>query len=160
MTIWNLTSLSDNPVVSTQVKLGILDYALHTLNQIQRKWVYLEPIFGMGALPAEQGRFRRVEEEFRDIMSKVSYAVLGIRPKWRENERTVRVVLIYPEKPGASVGWPWYSLCLVVFAGFYCGPHIDNALLNRKLINGTRAVSKNDSTLRSAFGVNPLLTPN
>lgn len=54
-----------------QVKLGILDYALHTLNQIQRKWVYLEPIFGMGALPAEQGRFRRVEEEFRDIMAKV-----------------------------------------------------------------------------------------
>lgn len=54
-----------------QVKLGILDYALHTLNQIQRKWVYLEPIFGMGALPAEQGRFHRVEEEFRDIMSKV-----------------------------------------------------------------------------------------
>ena len=55
----------------TQVKLGTLDYALHTLNQIQRKWVYLEPIFGMGALPAEQGRFRRVEEEFRDIMAKV-----------------------------------------------------------------------------------------
>lgn len=53
------------------MKLGILDYALHTLNQIQRKWVYLEPIFGMGALPAEQGRFRRVEEEFRDIMAKV-----------------------------------------------------------------------------------------
>lgn len=53
------------------MKLGILDYALHTLNQIQRKWVYLEPIFGMGALPAEQGRFRRVEEEFRDVMAKV-----------------------------------------------------------------------------------------
>lgn len=53
------------------MKLGVLDYALHTLNQIQRKWVYLEPIFGMGALPAEQGRFRRVEEEFRDIMAKV-----------------------------------------------------------------------------------------
>lgn len=24
------------------------------LNQIQRKWVYLEPIFGRGALPAQQ----------------------------------------------------------------------------------------------------------
>ncbi|CAM9326693.1 unnamed protein product, partial [Choristocarpus tenellus] len=54
-----------------EAKLGILDYALHTLNQIQRKWVYLEPIFGRGALPTEQGRFRRVEEDFRDIMSKV-----------------------------------------------------------------------------------------
>lgn len=59
-------------LVSLQVKLGVLDYALHTLNQIQRKWVYLEPIFGMGALPAEQGRFRRVEEEFLDIMAKVT----------------------------------------------------------------------------------------
>ncbi|CAN0042899.1 unnamed protein product [Ascophyllum nodosum] len=57
--------------ITYEVKLGTLDYALHTLNQIQRKWVYLEPIFGMGALPAEQGRFRRVEEEFRDIMAKV-----------------------------------------------------------------------------------------
>ncbi|CAM9184751.1 unnamed protein product, partial [Discosporangium mesarthrocarpum] len=54
-----------------EVKLGILDYTLHTLNQIQRKWVYLEPIFGRGALPAEQGRFHRVEEDFRDIMAKV-----------------------------------------------------------------------------------------
>lgn len=62
-----------------QVKLGILDYALHTLNQIQRKWVYLEPIFGMGALPAEQGRFRRVEEEFRDIMAKVGNSVEAAR---------------------------------------------------------------------------------
>ncbi|CAB1119426.1 unnamed protein product [Ectocarpus sp. CCAP 1310/34] len=58
-------------VSAIMVKLGVLDYALHTLNQIQRKWVYLEPIFGMGALPAEQGRFRRVEEEFRDIMAKL-----------------------------------------------------------------------------------------
>lgn len=37
--------------------------------------MYLEPIFGMGALPAEQGRFRRVEEEFRDIMAKVGTGV-------------------------------------------------------------------------------------
>lgn len=30
------------------------------LNGIQRKWVYLEPIFARGALPHEQARFRRV----------------------------------------------------------------------------------------------------
>ncbi len=29
-------------------RLGILDECLHTLNQIQRKFVYLEPIFGRG----------------------------------------------------------------------------------------------------------------
>ena len=49
-------------------KLADLDEYLHNLNQIQRKWVYLEPIFGRGALPREQGRFRRVDDDFRLIM--------------------------------------------------------------------------------------------
>lgn len=31
-----------------------LQEGLGLLNQIQRKWVYLEPIFGRGALPAQQ----------------------------------------------------------------------------------------------------------
>ncbi len=70
-------------------RLGILDECLHTLNQIQRKFVYLEPIFGrgkscsrsknfilylffVGALPKEQGRFRGVDKEFRDIMTEIS----------------------------------------------------------------------------------------
>jgi dynein heavy chain 2 len=52
-------------------KMSLLDNALHSINQIQRKWVYLEPIFGRGALPAEQGRFKRVDDEFRDMMGKV-----------------------------------------------------------------------------------------
>ncbi|KAF1791084.1 P-loop containing nucleoside triphosphate hydrolase [Phytophthora cactorum] len=41
------------------------------LNIIQRKWVFLEPIFSKGALPSEQSRFRRVDEEFTDIMGSV-----------------------------------------------------------------------------------------
>ncbi|CAF1667385.1 unnamed protein product, partial [Adineta ricciae] len=53
-------------------RLGILDECLHLLNQIQRKFVYLEPIFGRGALPKEQGRFRGVDKEFREIMSEVA----------------------------------------------------------------------------------------
>ena len=44
-----------------------LDEFLHNLNQIQRKWVYLEPIFGRGALPKEQGRFKRVDNDFRFV---------------------------------------------------------------------------------------------
>ena len=44
-----------------------LDEYLHNLNQIQRKWVYLEPIFGRGALPREQGRFKRVDDDFRFV---------------------------------------------------------------------------------------------
>lgn len=67
----------------------MLDYALHTLNQIQRKWVYLEPIFGMGALPAEQGRFHRVEEEFRDIMAKVKYIIR--KDSWIDVSFSLRV---------------------------------------------------------------------
>ena len=52
--------------------MGILDECLHSLNQIQRKFVYLEPIFGRGALPKEQGRFRGVDKEFRDIMAEIA----------------------------------------------------------------------------------------
>ena len=49
-------------------KLTVLDGALAQLNPIQRKWVYLEPIFGRGAMPHEQARFKRVDEDFRAIM--------------------------------------------------------------------------------------------
>ncbi|CAF0769940.1 unnamed protein product [Adineta steineri] len=75
-----LSSLKDSPYYKNfegpaqiwEQRLGILDECLHTLNQIQRKFVYLEPIFGRGALPKEQGRFRGVDKEFRDIMSEIS----------------------------------------------------------------------------------------
>jgi hypothetical protein len=53
------------------VRMAALDTYLHALNQIQRKWVYLEPIFERGALPSEQPRFRRVDVEYRDIMNKL-----------------------------------------------------------------------------------------
>ncbi|KAG2456324.1 DYHC2 protein, partial [Polypterus senegalus] len=71
-----LQSLKDSPyykffadkVSLWESKLAELDEYLHNLNQIQRKWVYLEPIFGRGALPREQARFKRVDEDFRSIM--------------------------------------------------------------------------------------------
>ncbi len=49
-------------------KLMGIDEYLQKLNAIQRKWVYLEPIFGRGALPSQQGRFQRVNDEYRQIM--------------------------------------------------------------------------------------------
>ncbi|CAF2056597.1 unnamed protein product [Rotaria magnacalcarata] len=75
-----LSSLKDSPYYKNfegqahiwEQRLGILDECLHTLNQTQRKFVYLEPIFGRGALPKEQGRFRGVDKEFREIMSEIS----------------------------------------------------------------------------------------
>lgn len=49
-------------------KIGGIDEYLAKLQVIQRKWVYLEPIFGRGALPQEQHRFRRLDEDYRSIM--------------------------------------------------------------------------------------------
>ncbi|XP_068122972.1 cytoplasmic dynein 2 heavy chain 1 isoform X2 [Hyperolius riggenbachi] len=74
-----LQSLKDSPyykgfedkVSIWERKLAELDEYLQNLNQIQRKWVYLEPIFGRGALPREEARFNRVDEDFRSIMSDI-----------------------------------------------------------------------------------------
>ena len=74
-----LASLKDSPwfepfeatasVIEKQ--FADLDHHLHSLNAIQRKWLYLEPIFGRGALPAQQARFRRIDDDFRSVMAKV-----------------------------------------------------------------------------------------
>lgn len=52
-----------------ETQMALLDQALTQLNIIQRKWIFLEPIFSKGALPSEQSRFRRVDDEFTTIMS-------------------------------------------------------------------------------------------
>ena len=51
--------------------LSLLGSSLTELQLIQRKWLYLEPIFGRGALPHEQSRFLKVDEDFRSLMSEV-----------------------------------------------------------------------------------------
>lgn len=74
-----LQSLKDSPYFAGfadkatlwESRLADLDECLHNLNQIQRRWVYLEPIFGRGALPREQSRFKRVDGDFRAIMQDV-----------------------------------------------------------------------------------------
>ena len=45
-----------------------LDVWLSQLNHIQRKWIYLEPIFARGSLPKESSRFKKIDDEYRDIM--------------------------------------------------------------------------------------------
>ena len=68
-----LNSLKDSPYYGGfedkagmwEKKLVELDEHLRQINVIQRKWVYLEPIFGHGALPREQGRFLRVDSDFK-----------------------------------------------------------------------------------------------
>ncbi|KAM9359311.1 cytoplasmic dynein 2 heavy chain 1 isoform 6-T6 [Symphorus nematophorus] len=74
-----LQSLKDSPYYRSfqdkvslwEVRLSDLDEYLLSLNAIQRRWVYLEPIFGRGALPREETRFKRVDEDFRSIMSDI-----------------------------------------------------------------------------------------
>eukprot|EP00667_Euglena_gracilis_P000034 EG_transcript_34 len=71
-----LGSLKDSPYFSLfadkatawDKKFITLDESLVLLSQIQRKWVYLEPIFSKGALPAEEARFKRIDSEFLGIM--------------------------------------------------------------------------------------------
>lgn len=53
-------------------RLGLLDEYLHLMNSIQRKWVYLEPIFGRGALPQEQERFNNVDKQYLGVMRQVA----------------------------------------------------------------------------------------
>ncbi|XP_075905861.1 cytoplasmic dynein 2 heavy chain 1 [Nelusetta ayraudi] len=74
-----LQSLKDSPYYRSfqdkvslwETRLSDLDEYLLNLNAIQRRWVYLEPIFGRGALPREEARFKRVDEDFRSIMSDI-----------------------------------------------------------------------------------------
>ena len=51
-------------------KMGGLEEYLHKLNIIQRKWVYLEPIFSRGTLSQEnKDRFTKLDKEFNRIMN-------------------------------------------------------------------------------------------
>jgi dynein heavy chain 2 len=75
-----LLSLKDSPFFQNfaekaafwEVRLAETDEYLRQLNNIQRKWVYLEPIFNRGALPSEQGRFSGIDEDFKEIMGKIA----------------------------------------------------------------------------------------
>ncbi|KAJ3098912.1 Cytoplasmic dynein 2 heavy chain 1 [Phlyctochytrium planicorne] len=53
-------------------RLVELDEILRNLNTVQRRWVYLEPIFSRGALPSEQNRFLRIDTDFRSIIQSIS----------------------------------------------------------------------------------------
>ncbi|KAJ3063063.1 Cytoplasmic dynein 2 heavy chain 1, partial [Rhizoclosmatium hyalinum] len=76
-----LQSLKDSPYYKnfadkTQLweqKLSSIDEILRNLNSVQRKWVYLEPIFNHGALPSEQVRFSRIDSDFRRICNCIGH---------------------------------------------------------------------------------------
>ena len=63
--------LFQDEISGWDVKLSNLDLYLRKLNEIQRKWIYLAPIFFRGALPSEQSRFNRLDASFREIMQDI-----------------------------------------------------------------------------------------
>jgi dynein heavy chain 2 len=66
------SSCLQDEVASWETRLSTLVEGLGLLQGIQRRWLYLGPIFGRGALPAVAGRFRHVDGEFRAIMAQLA----------------------------------------------------------------------------------------
>lgn len=64
----NVTQLQDE-ISAWESKLMLLQEGLSSLNAIQRKWLYLEPIFARGALPGQQGRFKAIDLELKAVMA-------------------------------------------------------------------------------------------
>ncbi|KZC10148.1 Cytoplasmic dynein 2 heavy chain 1 [Dufourea novaeangliae] len=52
--------------------LSEVEEKIKILSTIQRKWVYLEPVYGGGAAPNDTGRWSRANKEFRYLMGEVS----------------------------------------------------------------------------------------
>lgn len=59
-----------------ETKIGKVERALYGLQNIQRRWVYLEPILVGGALPDQLERFNKLDQSFRNIMS-----IIADKPK-------------------------------------------------------------------------------
>ncbi|CAG9863949.1 unnamed protein product [Phyllotreta striolata] len=71
-----LQSLKNSPDYDSSVekvsmwenKFSDLDHYLTSLAQIQRKWLYLEPIFVSGTLSQEKNRFERIDRDLRHVL--------------------------------------------------------------------------------------------
>ncbi|KAK9876588.1 hypothetical protein WA026_013968 [Henosepilachna vigintioctopunctata] len=55
-----------------ETKLVDLDFYLSSLVHIQRKWLYLEPIFGSGTLDYEKSRFDKANKDIRYLYNYIS----------------------------------------------------------------------------------------
>ncbi|VEN39261.1 unnamed protein product [Callosobruchus maculatus] len=51
-----------------ETKLGDLDHYVTSLMNVQRKWLYLEPIFASGTLAQEKMRFDRIDRDFKHVL--------------------------------------------------------------------------------------------
>lgn len=53
-----------------EASLSEIEERIKILSIVQRKWVYLEPIYGSGAAPNDSGKWSRTDKEFRSIKYK------------------------------------------------------------------------------------------
>jgi hypothetical protein len=60
---------AQDEVAAWEGKLVLLQEGLTALASIQRKWLYLEPIFARGALPSARPRFAAVDGELRAVLA-------------------------------------------------------------------------------------------
>ncbi|VDD74961.1 unnamed protein product [Mesocestoides corti] len=69
-------------------RLAELDTGITGLQQVQRRWVYLEPIFGGGAITREASRFCRIDVDFRNLLTGIEAdnRVISLINGRRENE--------------------------------------------------------------------------
>lgn len=63
-------------IESYETKIGKVERSLYSLQNIQRRWVYLEPILVGGALPDQLERFNKIDQSFRNIMG-----IIANKPK-------------------------------------------------------------------------------
>ncbi|XP_076748967.1 dynein cytoplasmic heavy chain beethoven [Xylocopa sonorina] len=59
-------------VARCEAGLSEVEERIKILSTIQRKWVYLEPVYEGGAAPNDTGRWSRADKEFRYLMGEVS----------------------------------------------------------------------------------------
>lgn len=73
-TIQSLSSLQFAEAFESEIQLWTTKFttlheALLLLNQIQRKWLHLAPIFSSGALPSHTEKFNALDNQFKSIMN-------------------------------------------------------------------------------------------
>ena len=51
-----------------EAALTELEDRLKILSLVQRKWIYLEPVYSSGAAPNDSGRWARADKEFRLVV--------------------------------------------------------------------------------------------
>lgn len=62
----------DDRISAWEKRLADLDATLCGLQTVQRRWIYLEPIFARGTINTEALRFNRVDTDFRNLMAEIS----------------------------------------------------------------------------------------